>query len=123
MVIDDIFVNAYVKNLNAVPATTFPTDEVEQEEVFDGVSKEVLDLKDLQQKLNDINTALTNFEVKSNEWHDFLIQEKENADFDTELFKQYETDQAATLASINRIKDHLIQIKNQMSTLKDTLKQ
>lgn len=122
---NDIFVNAYVQSLNAVPSSTFPSDpEIEmQEQVYDGVSKDVLDIHQLEQKLNDVNTALTNFEVKSNEWHDFLLQTKDSMDVDTELFKQYETDQATTLASINKIKDHLIQIKNELTTLKDTLKQ
>lgn len=121
---NDIFVSEYLKNLNVVPSSTLPQMPVEeQQELFDGVSKDVLDLQDLEQKLNDVNTALTKFEAKSNEWHDFLIQTKNDADFDAELFKQYEIDQAATLTSINKIKGLLLQINTEMSVLKDTLKQ
>lgn len=121
---NDIFVSEYIKNLNAVPADTFPEQPVEPvENTFDGISKDVLDVQDLEQKLNAVNTALTNFEAKSNEWHDFLNQTKDEMDIDPETFKQYEIDQNATLASINRIKDHLLQIKSELSTIKDTLKQ
>lgn len=121
---NDIFVSEYLKNLNVAPSSTLPQMPVEeQQELFDGVSKDVLDLQDLEQKLNDVNTALTKFEAKSNEWHDFLIQTKNDADFDAELFKQYEIDQAATLTSINKIKGLLLQINTEMSVLKDTLKQ
>ena len=121
---NDIFVSEYIKNLNAVPADNFPVQPIEPEEdTFDGVSKDVLDVQDLEQKLNDVNKALTDFEVKSNEWHEFLNQTKDSMDIDAELFKQYEIDQNATLASINKIKDHLLQIKCELSTIKDTLKQ
>lgn len=124
MMENDIFVSEYLKNLNTVPADNFPqVPEEPQEDLFDGVSKDVLDLQDLEQKLNDVNTALTNFESKSNQWHNFLIQSKNDTDFDAELLKQYETDQAATLASINKIKGLLLQINTEMSVLKDTLKQ
>lgn len=121
---DDIFVSEYLRSLNTVPSSTLPQIPQEpQEDLFDGVSKDVLNLQDLEQKLNDVNTALTNFEAKSNQWHDFLIQTKDDEDFDPELFKQYETDQAATLTSINKIKGLLLQINTEMSVLKDTLKQ
>lgn len=121
---DDIFVSEYLKSLNAVPSSILPQiPEEPQENTFDGVSKDILNLQDLEQKLNDVNTALTNFEAKSNEWHDFLIQTKDDMCVDEETFKQYEIDQNATLASINRIKDHLIQIRSELTTLKDTLKQ
>ena len=122
---NDIFVNTYVQSLNTPPSSLIPPDYTpqEQEQVYDGVSKDVLNLQQLEQKLNDINTALTNFEAKSNEWHDFLIQQKDDMDIDPETFKQYEVDQTSTLASINRIKDHLLQIRTELSTLKDTLKQ
>lgn len=121
---DDIFVSEYLKSLNAVPAENFPlVPEEPEEDLFDGVSKDILDLQDLEQKLNDVNTALTNFESKSNQWHNFLIQTKNDEDFDPELLKQYETDQAATLTSINKIKGLLLQINTEMSVLKDTLKQ
>ena len=122
---NDIFVNAYVQSLNNAPSALIPPDYTDDqiEDVYDGVSKDVLNLQDLEQKLNDINTALTNFEAKSNEWHDFLIQQKDDMELDAETFKQYEVDQTSTLASINRIKDHLLQIRTELSTLKDTLKQ
>lgn len=122
---NDVFTQTYVQNLNPVttPAQSFPPDPAVQGEVFDGVSKEVLNLEQLETKLNDINTALTNFESKSNEWHNFLIQSKNQTDLDPETFKQYEADQATTLASINKIKGLLLQINTQMSVLKDTLKQ
>lgn len=121
---DDIFVSEYLKSLNAVPAENFPqVPEEPLENTFDGVSKDILNLQELEQKLNDVNTALTNFESKSNQWHNFLIQTKNDEDFDPELLKQYETDQAATLTSINKIKGLLLQINTEMSVLKDTLKQ
>ena len=121
---DDIFVSEYLRNLNAVPSSTLPPiPEDPQENTFDGVSKDILNLQDLEQKLNDVNKALTNFETKSNEWHDFLIQSKDEMDFDSETFKQYEIDETATLASINRIKDYLLKIKSELTTLRDTLKQ
>lgn len=123
--IDNVFTQTYVQNLNPVttPSQTFPPDPAVQGEVFDGVSKEVLNLEQLETKLNDINTALTDFESKSNQWHNFLIQSKNETDLDPELFKQYEADQTTTLTSINKIKGLLLQINTQMSVLKDTLKQ
>ena len=122
---NDIFVNAYVQSLNSAPSALIPPDYTDEqmEQIYDGVSKDVLNIQELEQKLNDINTALTNFEAKSNEWHDFLIQQKNDMDIDPETFKQYEIDQTSTLASINRIKDHLLQIRTELTTLKDTLKQ
>ena len=122
--IDDVLVNAYVQNLNATPADTFPEQPANPEaELFDGVSKDILDLQDLAQKLNDVNKALTDFEVKSNEWHDFLIQQRDSMDIDVETFKEYETDEKSTLTSINKIKAYLLQINNEMTVLRDTLKQ
>ena len=114
--IDDVLVNAYVQNLNAVPAETFPEQPANPEaELFDGVSKDILDLQDLAQKLNDVNKALTDFDVKSNEWHDFLIQQRDSMDVDIETFKEYETDEKSTLTSINKIKAYLLQINNEMT--------
>lgn len=121
---DDVFVSEYLKNLNAVPSSTLPQiPEEPLENTFDGVSKDILNLQELEQKLNDVNTALTNFEVKSNQWHDFLLQIKDEMDVAEDTFKQYEVDQNTTLASINRIKDHLLQIRSELTLLKDTLKQ
>lgn len=120
----DIFDNTYVKMLNATPSSLLPEPPPEpEEETFDGVSKEVLDLQQIERKLNDINTALTNFEVKSNEWHDFLINNKSELAIEGEVFENYEQDEKDTLASINKIKTKLLEIGAELTVLKSTLKQ
>ena len=117
--------NTYLQMLNSTPSTMIPQAPPQPTiaDTFDGVSQDVINLKDLQQKLNDVNKSLTEFETKSNQWHDFLIQSRGQLDVDPETFKQYEVDQQNTLLSINKIKNLLLQIKSQLGVLKDTLKQ
>lgn len=121
----DVFDNAYLSMLNATPSTLLPTPpEAEPvEETFDGVSKDLLNLQDIELKLNDINTALTNFEAKTNQWQQFMIANKSELAVDDESFKSYELDEKATLESINKIKGKILQINSEISVLKSALKQ